>query len=983
MTHASPLHVDEYEAPGTALVERALERLGSPQHRQFFYSRLENPKWVAPLAARGAFADIPASTVDETGGPQFEAWPQGEYLARMAGLVPNDVAAVLAHDQFKDTDNPIVQRAVVAAASGMPADQAQRLVNAICLYLSGTYRVYLDPEPLVAIIVLLAHAGQRKPAKKLAQAIYRPGGRDGIAEGAGLDPYRYAHTLPQVVSALKSDPKTLNMVAVWLDLWTESGVLVPSIRSMWRSAVEAGQPDAYDRMTYQVGHALVDAVRDLAHGNIDVGMPLTEILAVFEHGQDSIFERLALDALCHAAARELATVRDSSEPTIGGPAGTVELALEKLTDPDLLGGEFRPEYVRLARTVLSQLTEAQLELWEQLIAHPPHLTPERVARRLGASESEITAEQVATHIGRWERDLLAEIGRDALPQRLADRLDELTGSHGLPPEAAQASARDFPFVMDISPRSDAELAALSPEELVAFVSSWEPAPATSFSAPSTEGLTRAIGRVIAANPAPYAQQADVFASFGPGYVGAVMDGLREAIGQQRIFPWAQVLELIAACATRHDQQQDEDADETWRFTLQRAADLVRLGLNPQPGAIGPELFGTAWAALEPITKSPYPTCEEEQTYGPPSTDALTFSLNSTRPVALRAAIRLLLSIYEQHSEPDSTQQTVATAVLAALDEHAGPDKDESLAAAAVFGEGLGTLLIAASDWTHARLERLLGPADARSLTEAEQAWFETAWNVTLAGYRPSRGLFEPLEPWFMIHLTALADERSEAATAVFSMRSPKQTLADHVLVLSVTGQLVDGFSNRALSALFEFGDTALMRNALGHLGWQLRHSQGDVPDTVLARFRDLWNWRQQQVEAGAAERRELLDFYWWVTSGRFDAEWWLPRLLLVAQDPEFDTHQMLGESLAQAAPDYPAETLDVFVALHENGQTLASYDLLEHAPAILAPAMASSDAELSRRAAALADQMGREGFVDLMDRITALLGQVREGEQPT
>jgi hypothetical protein len=983
--HHSQFHTDDYDVPDATLIERALERLGNPQHRRFFYTRLENPKWVKPLAAHGAFTELPNGTVDENGGTRFEAWPQGEYLARMADLVPDEVATVLVQDSFAHTDNPIVQRSVIEAASRMPAAQARRAVDAICAYLTGPHRRYLDPGTLVALVVVLAEGGQGKPAKKLAQAIYRHDGRNGNIEGAGLDPHWYAETLPQVVSALKSDPKTLNMVAVWLDLWAASDALAPSMRSMWRDAIEAGQPGTFDHMTYQVGHALVDAVRNLARARIDANAPLREILAVYENGKNSIFSRLALDALFYAATRGLVSVQDTDELDARSLDGIFALAFERLANPELLAGEFRPEYLRLARTVLPHLSEPQLEQWQQLIAHPPHLTAERVARRFAVGENEISAEQVETYVGRWERDLLAEIGRAALSARQGDRLAELTGSYGQPPEFGRAPAHAS-FVADTSPLGDAELAELGPEELAAFVGTWEPAPTSLFGGPSPEGLARSIGRVVAADPAPYAQQAGVFAGLGPGYVGALLDGLREAVGQQRIFPWVPVLGLIADCATQRDQQQVE-ADATWRFTLQQAADLVRLGLNPQPGGIAPELYNAAWTALEPITKSPHPTCEEEQAYGPPSTDALTFSLNSTRPVALRAAIRLLLSIQRQseRTEPDDTEgtlQTVASAVLAAIEEHAGPDKDESLTAAAVFGEGLGTLLTAVPDWTLERLERLLGPTDVTVPTEAEQAWFETAWNVMLVGYRPSRGLFEPLEPWFMRHLAALAHERVESA-ATFSMRSPRQALADHVLVLFVTGQIEGGLGDRALGALFEFGDTALVRNALGHLGWALRHDQGEIPDTVLARFRELWDWRRQQVDDGNAKRQELLDFYWWVTSGRFDADWWLPRLLFVAQDPEFTTHAMLGKFLAQAATAHPAEVLDVFNTLHENGQTMTSYDLLGHAPAILAPSVTSLDEELSRRAVALADQMGREGFVDLMDRIRALPGQAAQDGQDT
>jgi hypothetical protein len=954
--------VHPYQDPDSALIDRALERIGNPHHRAVFYSRLENPKWVKALTARGAFARLPTSTVDTRGGASFQAWPQGEYLARMAPMVPGDVASAL--EPMKDADNPVVQRAVIDAASRMPADQARRLTKMICGYLARPTRSWLDPVKLTAVVTVLAEGGCLKEAKALAQAIYRPLPDDAPAndDGVALDGYWYAKTLPQVISALDRDPKTLAMVVIWLEQWTRrSGASEYGMRSMWRDAIEPGPHEAFNRVTYQVGHALVDAVHHVAHARIDAGESLGTVVSQIDRGDGSIFPRLALDVVTYALGRETQTA-----------SGALALACERLTSPDMLAGELRPEYVVLSRAALHLLEDDTLECWEQLIARPPHLAAEQVARRLGTGAEGVSAEQVEQFIGIWQRDLLAEIGRRSLPVRLQQTLDELIAIHGQPPPSAHTRLRDVPFIGPTSPLGDTDLAGLNPAELASYLGSWKPDPGFGFG-PSRDGLARAVARLTAADPTPYAQAAGSFANLDSAYVTALADGLQQAVGHNRVFPWAPVLALIADCAARHGQESDHGAEEMWRFTLQHAADLIRAGFEPGPAAIDPTLFGAAWAGLEPITGSAHPTAAEEQAYGPPSTDALTFSLNAARPVALRAAIRLLLAVHQQLVEPDIAEQpgggnAITSSILDALERHAGPNRDPSLTAAAVFGEALGTLLTAAPDWTLARLERLLGRPGVHDITEAEQAWFDTVWTVMLAGYRPSRGLYDPLKSWFLDRLTALGDGRPDAVSA-FSIRSPKQSLADHVLALYVTGQFQDGLDSEALTMLFEFAEAPLVRNALGHLGWQLGQSQGEVPDSVVARFRSLWESRQARVEAGTADRHELLDFYWWVTSQRFEAAWWLPHLLNVAREPEFDPHQMLGEHLARAACDHPAQVLDVFAALHANGQTIQSYDLLTHAPEILRPAIASSDPDVVRRASALAEQLGRQGYVDLMDRI--------------
>lgn len=703
---------------------------------------------------------------------------------------------------------------------------------------------------------------------------------------------------------------------------------------MWRHSIDS---DEQMRPTDPVGHALVDAVRDLARARIGAGGPVSEVVEQVERGAGSIFPRLSLDAITFALssvsdARD-AALTDGAAP--GPHSAVVEIAYERLIAPVLLEGEYRPEYTLLARSVLPFLSGEQIERWERLIADPPHLTAERVGRMLGGGEAaEVAADEVARYVGRWQRDLLAGIGRGVLPARLQTWLDELIVAHGDPLEAGDLQVRGG-FVGPTSPLDEAEVADRSPEDLAAYLCSWEPSRDAGVGLgfpPSAEGLARSVTRAVAVNPEQYAQRADLFIGLRSVYVSAVFEGLQQAIDQKRGFAWEPVLALAA-----HAVGQPEEAsgtgvshDESSRYAQQQASRLIQAGLDAdQAIAIPPALYAASWAAVGPVTRSAQPTAEDEQEYGPPSTDALTLSLNSTRPVALRTAIRLLLALSRSSADSGSAEST-ATAqkttqdILAALDEHAGPASDARLAVAAVFGEGLGTLLSTAREWTLARLDRILGQPGRTDVMQADQAWFDTAWAVMLSGYRPSRGLFEPLKSWFMQRIRELRVEQPDAVSA-FSMRSPRQALADHVLMLFVTGQLDDGLQDEALTDLFSHGDSALLRNALGHLGWQLSHSQGEIPESVLDRFRALWEWRVQQVADGNADRSELLDFYWWVSSGRLDPDWWLPHLAIVASDPEFTTHEMLGEPLAHAAVQYPSQVLEIYAALHASGQILQSY----------------------------------------------------------
>ena len=994
MTDNEPLDLlADYVAPDNELLDRVLARIGSPQHRRVFYSKLENPKWVKPLADTGAFDSVPPVVVDGNGATRFAKWPEGEYLARAAALVPGEVVSVLL--PLADTDNVVVQSAVVNAASRMPAGEATKLLAIIISYLNKPYREWLDPGRFVDLIQLLGNGGEAERALLLARALYMPRPqaesmtRTTWNIAGGLSEYWYAQTLPAVASALAAHPAMLASLVIWLRTWVD---LSPHSRfqrsSFWRESIEAGTQDT---RTEPVGHALVDAVRDVARAQIDAERPLLDVVGSIEAGNAAIFSRLALDAITHAVRGPLALGADlSGDISAGSDGAPAVVAYERLMTAPLLAAEYRHEYALLARILAPSLPATRLSEWSQMIVAPPHLDAQQLRNIVGnwkGEAEEITDGDIARYLALWQRDLLLDIGRDALPGYLRDRLDELVTLHGEPHSQNLLQSRGGFFVGPTSPLSDAQIAQLSPEGLLTYLRSWEPAQARALSPgfgfpPSIEGLARSLTTAVLGKPSIFAEYADQFIGLRSAYVRAVLEGFEQAIRRGNRVSWEPLLQLVVYAAMQQDDGSEATGDfgdaEAWRFAQQQAARLVQAGMDSQPAlAIPPSLYQLAWLALGSLVLSPHPTPEDEQKYGPPSTDALTLSLNTTRPVALRAAIRLLTAASRRQADADpdvaaSAAQTIER-ILAALDHHVGPSADPSVAVAAVFGESVGMLLTAAPEWTSQRLERILGAPDGQSsLPPHHQVWYETAWAVLLSGYRPSRGLLTPLKPWFMQGIRNLSVKRP-ATSATFSTRSPRQALADHVLILYVTGQLDGGLEDEVVTALFRYGDGESLGDALGHLGWELRHAQGEIAMTVLERFQALWDWRAEQVAAGRADRGELSGFYWWVSSGRFAPDWWLPRLAFVLEDPQFDGHATLGEALAHAAENHPRLVLQVFTALHARSVLSGlSFDLVEHMPLILKAALLCDEEDVRRSARDLMQELGNENYTDLMERIRAI-----------
>ncbi|GAA2004281.1 hypothetical protein [Catenulispora subtropica] len=983
-----------FAIPDPGVVDRVVERLGHPQHRYVFYSGLANPHWVAPLTARKAFQSPPV--VDGQGMFRGGGWPEGEYLARVAAQAPTEV--IVALRPALASDHPSVQKIVLDIAAQLPAEAIVDLLPTLNRYLQSPWLAWLDPIKLTSLIPTLAEGGKAKKARELALLLYTPraSGAPAADPRTVLDSHWYIQTLPGAVSALGVELKTLSTVIGWLEEWARLTPYGGSLMSMWRHSIEN---DDQLRLSEPIGHALVDVARDLARSLLDAGQPLAAVVRRvqprnMDRDRAPIFRRLALDVVVHTL-RTTTVSSDAMEqdgtPGVADAATPVEIAFEHLMTPELLRGAYRPEYLLLAQSTLPLLRDDQIEQWRNLLSNPPHLTAETVGRMLsgfGGEPADATNEQLADYIGRWQRDLLAGIGRDALPADLSSWLDELISVYGEPPSTpAEIRNRGGFFTGPTSPLSDPDALSMTPEELLTFAASWQQGDVPDWRAgfpPSYEGLARAIERAVAAKPAAYADHGERFIGMRSSFVRTFFKSLQQAIGHGHGFDWEPVLAVASHVAAQLVDGADEaDGDgETWRDAQLQVARFLQAGIEADASlAIPASMYPAAWSVLERLIHSTDPAPDFEEDQGQQPSDAMTLSLNATRPAALRAAIRLLAALARhaindspaEGTDLDRDMDDVTGQILETLDQHAGPEADGSLAVAVVFGEGLGLLLSAASQWTADHLELILGPPGGDEQPPvAHQNWFDTAWAVAIAGYHPSRGLFDPLKPWFQARIEQLGIDMPDV-DAEINTRAIKQALANHVLMLYVTGQLDDGLQDTTLANLFAHGDSALVREALGNLGWRLRNTQGDVLIAILERLRALWDWRAEQVAQGTADREELLDFYWWAASGHLDPSWWLPHLEAIADNPDFHGHEMLGTPLANAAQEHPEQVLEIFTTLYTaSRKTVPSPDLNRHAPAILKPALTSNNPDLAKRARDLIGQLGRDGYTDLMDRIQAL-----------
>src|SRR5216683_6807378 len=142
------------------LVERALnlvaERGGN---YEYFFAKLTIPGWIAPLQKRGRFSHPPPAVI-EGNYLRFPRWPEGEYLARMAPVAPDEVFAAIDPSTY-ESDNEYVHQVLLEIAAGLTVNLAAKVAEAEANWAYKQVRFYgLYDERLIWVILKLAAGGR-------------------------------------------------------------------------------------------------------------------------------------------------------------------------------------------------------------------------------------------------------------------------------------------------------------------------------------------------------------------------------------------------------------------------------------------------------------------------------------------------------------------------------------------------------------------------------------------------------------------------------------------------------------------------------------------------------------------------------------------------------------------------------------------------------------------------------------------------------
>ena len=933
-----------FRAPTQEQVEAALRRIPTFQLRRVFFEALANPLWIQPLQKAGVFKNPPEPRVDEKVLVREAFWPEIDYLTRMAPLAPTEVVDVLL--TLEMSKNSWVRRGVFEIGASIPADQAARLQPLVEAWKKELgWRT--DPHSLTGLLRNLLAGGYTKFGRSLANALFRPESTTDKKgdPSTGLEAYWYEQELPSIVEAL--GPDALNVVMPWLEQWEIAAGRFgkkTDITTLGRSDI-AHADDTYE----SIEQSLIDAIRDAAVKSFGVD-PLPTAKQFLSRPM-ILLRKIAM----YSATRAL-TDRPQTEEPQDLVAAAKSLLEDSVSSDHACRVEFADLYI-----ALREQDESVEAILHTVIANGPYGSHDQLLERLGRRENQDQPlEEVAQeYVANWTQRLLATIGAEFLPKDLADVLAELDKNDGpiqLPRDP------DFKFTSWTGPSSPVtleELKAMDPAEITTQLETWRAG--DSWMAPTHEGMARTVSELLASKPEALKGVTNLTTRLRPTYLRSILSGWTAALKNEVALDWADILILVEQVLEHADKSEippeggDFDDDQDFVNAKQAAINLLTEAAKPSnKPALSPAASETVARLLtgsfaDGKAWERYATREINET-----TDPLTISLNGTWPIALRGLIYLA-----SHGETTPWFGEVVTTLENELQRD-----DEVGASYAVIGEGLARLFNNAPNWLNEHVAELFGSEN--EISRAQQIALTTA----LATHRTHPLILELLRG----PLTAAMNLDEPIAMGWKGQSDALQLIGHWIITCLIWGEIT--LDDPLVEQFFGVVSPEIRGAAIGHIAWSFLQSD-KVDADIRARLEELWDARVAHIQEDAEDSEELKDFYWFVRSGKFAPEWWLPRLKQAAElNSALNTHGMIGEQLAAAAPLAPRDALDALRLLmnREDEFGTNNYDLSENAaPAVIAAAMQSDDKTLVKEAVAFMNELGALGHVNLEDRVKQFL----------
>lgn len=848
----------------------------------YFFSHLENPRWLTLLAEKGVFAP---STMDmEEGRVYYNLWPQADYLKRMAVDTSSQSVVLSLLLVAVRSENPFVQRAIVEIGTLLPVRLAVQLTPLITQWvaLPESYASFMTPlfAPFLKHLVQgdEASAALELLDSMLTQLSVRQSYSQHweyeqlLVQTQPLFVHRHARALLHLLCR-QLEHEVYQYFIRYLtadEIDTTARTRSPEAGTGWQRTVAPGGGPSSPPGTTAPLNLLVAIIRQTVEQAVTAQtLTLSEAVTLLDTHPGQIFRRLALYTISQFVQHDVTLLR------------TWMLNHDVFADPGV-----RPEYMRLVREGLSMLSTEEQEMLFQWVKDSPkryHLLwpMETTSGILRDPTEEMIQLRKAHQQWQW----LEQLG-DTLPQAWRQYYDELT--------ASVSSVKSLVFEEQLAQRiwslaqrsgpTELSLEAYKAMPLAQFLEELTPS-AAEFGG-RLASLMSLLSTLIADAPAHYAEQAVLFQGQTAEVVTFALRGFLQATKSQHPFAWSSVLPLCAWVVEQrflslHEEEESSQNNLAWAEASKEVAVLLETALHLSRASLPVTWQETIWSMLETLVDDTYGLTHRSSQSEP--RPAWSLVLNSTRGEALLAVIHYALWLWE-HRQNDVAQDEdeeerwtfeQVPEIRLLLERFFVPGQDDTGVAHAVLGSSYALLFHLDEQWTIQHQYAIL-PHD-----EASRPAFDAAWEALLLGNPPFRKVLEALRGEYAFAISRLQSDDDNRQRL---HENPDARLASHIAVFVIRGDIATEPIDPLLVHFFQHASDELRYELLKEIGRILAQDREQLPERAVEQCQYVWEWRMTQISALSnpdESAQELKAFGWWVFKDIFPAHWSVEQLARV------------------------------------------------------------------------------------------------------
>lgn len=921
-----------------------------------FWTYLSDPRWIIFLAAENVLSTPPAVEHIADGSLRFRPWPASRFLSRIAAQAPQDVADVISDIH---TDNPAVLGDIIDAALAIPESVAVALVpNIAQAARAGLLRLSFGNA--VELCERLGKEGYVDSALELADALFAPSNTPSGADQSAL--YWYREGLRKIVPTLaaKAGETLLQQMCDWLQRTIEMTERADKLSGddyscVWRPAIEEHDQNS----DYQISTILVGFVRQAFEEAIHAKqMTLNKALTLLERYNFLAFRRLRLHLI--------GVFADQDEELLK------RVALDRRYFED---HHFKHEYAVLIGKRFDMLTDEEKAVWFEWIDRGPDMTKFSENFR-SWQKREPTDQDRKERIEFWQFEKLHLIRNHLQGDRL-DFYEQMLAIDG-EPRMADLNVRSGPMRWgNESPFSVEQLSATPFSKTVDMVVEWK-GERDSFEGPDLEGLASAFEQYVATNPVAFSSEAELLIGKPALFVRGFILKISEAINGGQAVVIEPVLKLCRWVVeqpiyerTTPESRHDGMVDKDWQWTRDEISRLIKsvcsASRDDTPAYSLDRHRVEVWSLLDFLFRDPAQSYILRDTAKDDlrMRDFLDLAINSPRGKAVEAGLEYARWVANHIKVMEGKRETVPHGfvsmpeVQTMLEWQIAPES-RTVEVMAIVGSRIPLLNWIDRSWLETNAIRIFDLPEIEQNPHQAAGW--AAWNAFLDWVSPHIDFYKIFRAQYAYAVAQCAT----VPNVENSQHQPMNHLGEHLMLLHGRGQLGLDADGEVLRIFIATANANVRRHSLGFIG-QVLERDTDVPQAILDRFMQLWDFYWTSIGKQDAEQRpDAWLFGPWFASEAFPDDWALSRLeefVQIVGVPEPDN--TVAERLAKLAPSHPAAAMRILDHMvRKDREGWKAYAWRKPAGDILKIAIGAGG-EVRESAISLIDHLGRRGFVEL------------------